>query len=209
MTDISDTIQAKSDQLNADDLIGREFIDILITATKRDATEQPVSLSYQGDNGKPYKPCLSMRRVLVYAWGKDSSNYVGRTLRLYRDPSIKWGKEEVGGLRISHLSHMKAPLTVPLTVKQGTKKMFTVHPLEVQAPAPRRTLSDEEKAAAAKKKADEVIAAIAKAETAEDVNKVFADNAEPLDRLQANYLPEYERVTDARDFKIESFASQA
>ena len=209
MTDISDTIQAKSDQLNADDLIGREFIDILITGTKRDATEQPVSLSYQGDNGKPYKPCLSMRRVLVYAWGKDSANYVGRTMRLYRDPTIKWGKDEVGGLRISHLSHMNAPLTVPLTAKQGVKKMFTVHPLEVKAPAPRKTLSDTEKAAAAKAKADEIIASIAKAETAEDVNKVFSDNTDPLDRLQANYLAEYERVTDARDFKLDAFASQA
>ena len=68
MVDVSHTILAKSDQLNADDLIGRE-ITITITDVKLAGAEQPVKVSYKDDNGKPYCPCKSMRRVLVQLWG--------------------------------------------------------------------------------------------------------------------------------------------
>ena len=69
MMDISDTIIAKSDQLNASDLIGGP-ITVTITGVKRfDSAEQPIAISYEGDNGKPFKPCKSVRRLLVGMWG--------------------------------------------------------------------------------------------------------------------------------------------
>ena len=65
VTNLRDTIIAKSDQLNADDIIGTG-ITITVTAVKRgDSAEQPVVIHYQGDNGRPYKPCKTMRRVLI------------------------------------------------------------------------------------------------------------------------------------------------
>jgi len=67
--DITQTTQAKSDQLNAVDLVGAPKT---ITVTKVSLVEgdQPVTINYRGDEGKPYKPCKGMRRALVAAWGK-------------------------------------------------------------------------------------------------------------------------------------------
>jgi len=144
MDDMIETILARADQLTADDLIGRT-ITIKITGAKVDKSDQPVSLSYEGDGGKPFKPGKSMRRVLSHVWGTDSKKYIGRQLTLYRDPAVKFGGQEVGGIRISHMSDIKSSVTVSLTASKGNKKPFVVKPLAVaSAPAPAQ---DPEKAA--------------------------------------------------------------
>jgi hypothetical protein len=66
MLDLSKTIAPRSDQLNADDLIGGPRT-ITITGVKLVAEDQPVAISFDNDEGKPWKPCKSMRRVLVKA----------------------------------------------------------------------------------------------------------------------------------------------
>lgn len=129
MNDMRQTIVPKSDQLNADDLIAGP-ITITVTEVRiRGGQEQPVSIHYEGDNGKPYKSCKSMNRVLVAAWGADASQYAGRRMTLYRDPSVRWGGMEVGGIRISHLSDIDATMTMALTATKGSRKPFTVKPL--------------------------------------------------------------------------------
>lgn len=130
MSDMTNTILAKSDQLNADDLIGRE-ITIEITGVTVKSGEQPVSVHYKGDNNKPWKPCKSMCRVLVAGWGADSSLYAGRSLTLHRDDSVTWGGMAVGGIRISQMSHIDKPLTIALTAKKGSKKIAVIQPLVV------------------------------------------------------------------------------
>lgn len=139
MNDMRPTIIAKSDQLNSDDLIGRTLT-IRITKVEVRMDEQPVSVCYEGDNGKPYKPGKSMRRVLVKAWGPDASVYVGRSLTLYRDDKVKFGGLDVGGIRISHMSHIPSEMTMALTVTRAQRKPFTVKPL---AEAPRRMTTRE------------------------------------------------------------------
>mgnify|MGYP000952184106 CR=1 FL=1 len=74
--DLSKTIAPKSDQLNADDMISGPRT-ITVTSVKLAAEDQPVSIHFVGDDGKPYKPCKSMRRVLVKAWGPDGAQYPG------------------------------------------------------------------------------------------------------------------------------------
>ena len=100
--DISATLQAKSDQLNALDLGG----DMMITVTDVRVvnTDQPVIISFQGDNGKPWKPSLGMRRILAECWGKESSNWIGKSAVIYCDPTVKWAGKEAGGIRIRALS---------------------------------------------------------------------------------------------------------
>jgi hypothetical protein len=128
-TDLTPTIIAKSDQLNADDLIGRS-ITVKITEVEASATaEQPVSIHYEGDAGRPYKPGKSMRRVLVQVWGADGSKYVGRSLTLYRDEKVQFGGLPVGGIRISHMSGIDRDITLALTATRGNKRAFTVRPL--------------------------------------------------------------------------------
>ncbi len=129
MNNMLPSIVPKSDQLNADDLIGGQSKTIKITKVTIHAGEQPVALHYEGDNGKPYKPGKSMCRVLVFNWGSDANLYVGRSLTLYRDDKVKFGGIEVGGIRISHMSHINESRTMALTSSRAQRKPFTVKPL--------------------------------------------------------------------------------
>lgn len=130
MSNMLSTIVPKSDQLNADDLIGRDLTIKITSVDIKGGQEQPVSIYFDGDNGKPYKACKSMCRVMVSAWGPDSKKYVGRSMTLYRDAKVKWGGMEVGGIRISHMSDIPEDLTMALTATRGSRKAFTVKPLE-------------------------------------------------------------------------------
>lgn len=123
MARISDHIEAKSDQLNADDLLaGPRVITITRVTVKPKGQEQPVSIFYEGDNGKPYKPNKSMMRVLTAIWGdNDENSYHGRQLALYRDPTVMFGKDELGGIKIGAASHIDEPWSGFLQVKKGKK----------------------------------------------------------------------------------------
>lgn len=134
MTDLSQTIAPKSDQLNADDLIGGTTKTIRVTKVSLVASpDQPIAINFEGDQGKPYKPCKSMRRVLVQIWGKDGNAYVGRSLTLFRDDKVKFGGMDVGGIRISHMSHIDSAVTMALTATKASRKPYTVKPLAVGA----------------------------------------------------------------------------
>lgn len=134
MSTMTEAIIPRSDQLNSDDLIAGPITIKITEVTIRGGQEQPVSIHFEGDNGKPYKSCKSMNRVLVAAWGPDAKLYAGRSMTLYRDPSVKWAGMEVGGIRISHLSDIEAPMTMALTATKGSRKPYTVHPLKVAEP---------------------------------------------------------------------------
>lgn len=129
--DMRDTVKPKSDQLNSDDLIGRTMTIKITEVTGNDSPEQPVSIHFEGDGGKPYKACKSMRRVLIHAWGHEAKNYVGRSLTIYCDPGVKFGGLEVGGIRISHMSHIDKPMVMALTASKANKKPYQVKPLEM------------------------------------------------------------------------------
>ena len=132
--DLSKTIIPKSDQLNADDLVGGA-ITIKITAVSgAEDEQQPVVINFAGDNKKPYKPCKTMRRLLVQLWGADGSKYVGRYITLYRDDSVKWAGVNVGGIRISHASHIEKPTDVLITVGRGKRRPTTILPISVEKP---------------------------------------------------------------------------
>lgn len=127
--DISDTIAPKSDQLNAEDLlIGPRTV--TITGVSRGDADQPVNVMLaEFGAGRPFKPCKSMRRVMVAAWGKDASEYQGRRMTLYCDPKVRFGGQEMGGIRISHLSDINERMTVALTVTRGRRAPYIVDPL--------------------------------------------------------------------------------
>lgn len=129
MTNLLATIAPKSDQLNADDLIGRS---LTITVTKValcGEAEQPIAVHYEGDEGKPYKPCKSMRRVMVHVWGPDGAKFAGRRMTLYRDDKVRFGPDAVGGIRISHMSGIDRDVTMALTATRASRKPYTVKPL--------------------------------------------------------------------------------
>lgn len=126
--DITRTVEPRSDQLNFDDVASRDLT-ITVTEVKQGPPDQPVELHNAEFPGRPYKPGKSMRRVLIAAWGTEASVYVGRKITLYGDPTIRFGKDAVGGIRIRALSHIPESLTVNLTVTRGKRAPFTVQPI--------------------------------------------------------------------------------
>lgn len=134
MTDMSPVIVPKSDQVNSDDLIAGPLTITIRDVQIKGGQEQPVSVYFEGSD-KAFRPCKSMARVMVAVWGADSKQYLGRSLTLYRDASVKWAGVEVGGIRISHMSHMDGPMTMALTATKGSRKPYTVHPLQTQGTA--------------------------------------------------------------------------
>jgi hypothetical protein len=136
MIDVSLTTAPKSEQINADDLIGGPRT-IRVRHVKMDLGEdQPISIYFDGDDNKPFRPCKSMRRVLIAAWGRDGKTYAGKSMILYCDPSVMFGGAKVGGIRISHLSHIDKPITMALTVTRASRKPYTVKPLQIAPSTP-------------------------------------------------------------------------
>lgn len=128
MAKLSPTTKAKSNQLNADDIV-TDSITIEITRVIINNSDQPVIIDYIGSCGKPFKPCKSMRRLLILAWGDEGDDYVGRRLTLYTDKTVAWGGKPVGGVRISHMSNIEKAETFSLTKAKGIKAPHTVKPL--------------------------------------------------------------------------------
>ncbi len=126
--DISDTLTPRSDQLNAEDLLTGPRVFTVEKVTKGSA-EQPVEIHLVGLPGRPFKPSKTVRRLLVAAWGSEASAYAGRRMMLYRDPAVRFGGQDVGGIRVSALSDIKERITLALTVTRGKRAPFVVEPL--------------------------------------------------------------------------------
>jgi hypothetical protein len=130
--DISHTILTKSDQLNADDLIGNAMV-LNVTGVKLlNSDDQPVVIDYEGGEGRPYKPCKSMRKVLAGLWGVDANQWVGRSMSVYNDPNVKWSGKEVGGIRICGLSHIDKTKSVSMNESKHKKTTYIIEPLKVE-----------------------------------------------------------------------------
>jgi hypothetical protein len=126
--DMTASIVPRSDQLNAEDLLAGTRT-VTITGVRRGGSaEQPVDIQL-AEFDRPFKPCKTMRRVLVAAWGPDAATYVGRRMTIYRDPDVRFGGMDVGGIRISHLSHIAKRMTVALTVTRGRRAPYVIEPL--------------------------------------------------------------------------------
>lgn len=126
--DIRATITPNSDQLNYEDFRAgpRTYTITKVTAGTR---EQPVFIHLDGAGGRTYRPSKSMRRIIVAAWGADAKAYPGRSLTLYGDPNVTWAGKPIGGIRISHLSHISEQMHVPISTARGKRETFTVDPL--------------------------------------------------------------------------------
>jgi len=126
--DITDTLAPASDQLDAIELAASGPRIFTITGVSRGSAEQPINIAL-AELDRPWRPGKSMRRVLAACWGTDASKYVGRRVTLFCEPNVMFGKDKVGGTRISHLSHIDKRQSVPLLVSRGKSAMYHVDPL--------------------------------------------------------------------------------
>lgn len=122
---------AKSDQINADDLIGGSVTVTVRRAVLYDRAEQPVEVTLDEIRGKVWRPCKTMVRALIAVWGPRGSGWVGHRMTLYRDPAVRFGGEggAEGGIRVSHVTGITAPESISLAVSKGKKSKWTLRPL--------------------------------------------------------------------------------
>lgn len=130
------TAEPRSDQINSDDFIGSAQT-YTIANVRVGSAEQKYDIELAEIKDKAWRPPLTMLRLLMHAWGDESDDWIGRRVTLYRDESVRFGSDSVGGIRISHMSHLPGgkPLTVKLTKTRGRKQNYTVEPLP-DAPPP-------------------------------------------------------------------------
>ena len=129
--DISDMLVGKSEQLDNVDLLSGPR-DFTITAVDRREGDQPLNITL-AEYDRAWRPGLTMRRILAHIWGPDASVYVGRRIRLYRDPDVTFGRDKTGGTRISHATNLDKSVTVSLPTAKGKFGAFTVEPLTESA----------------------------------------------------------------------------
>lgn len=136
------TAEPRSDQWNADDFLSgpRTFT---IAGAREGTAEQKYDIALEGE-ARAWRPPLGMVRVLMQAWGDESDVWVGRRVTLYRDQSVRFGKDVLGGIRISHLSHIDKASNYKVTTSRGKRETFTVQPLA--APVARDFLAEAKKA---------------------------------------------------------------
>ncbi|GAA4774384.1 hypothetical protein [Microbacterium gilvum] len=126
--DISDAILARSDQLNAVDLV--EPVTVTVVDVRKGNAEQPVHIITDvfGPE-RPFKPSKTVLRDLGKAWGRETQPWIGRRIELYNEPTVKWAGKEVGGIRVSGLSHIDGPVQTAHTITRGQYKQVTIRPL--------------------------------------------------------------------------------
>ena len=132
--DISSMLVGKSDQLDNVDLLAGPRV-FTITGASKGPNDQPLNITL-AEYPRPWRPGLTMRRLLAAMWGPEADDYIGRRVRLYRDPDVRFGNDKTGGTRISHASHLDKRLTVSLPTSKGKFGAFTVEPLTEAAPTP-------------------------------------------------------------------------
>lgn len=134
MTSVLKAMEAKSDQLNFVDLgsFGEKLLNITKVVTTN-APDQPVSIFFDGDSGKPWKPSKGMIRVLAEAWGDDDVNWHGKSVLVYGEPSVKWAGKETGGIRIKGISDInKSGIDVFIAENRSNRRKKHFDYLEVQ-----------------------------------------------------------------------------
>ena len=133
-----DTIAPKSDQLNYDDVVTGP-VTCTVTGLAMGSPEQPVIINIKdsktGEKMRDYKPCKSMRRVLIAVWGDKGKDWVGKSMTLYGDPGVKFGGVSVGGLRISHVTGIDSQKEIMLTTTRSKRAPFIVKPLVAEGAA--------------------------------------------------------------------------
>lgn len=126
--DVTEAAAPRSDQQNYEDYISGPKT-VTVSEARPGNSEQPVEVHLVEYPGRPFKPSKTVLRILMAAWTKDASTWAGKRMTLYGDPTVKFGGAVVGGIRVSHLSHIDKPIKLNLTATRGKKTLHEVKPL--------------------------------------------------------------------------------
>lgn len=133
MADISQAMQAKSDQLNALDIIGAPLIIKVRAVDYKQGREQPVWVYFDGDNNRPWKPSKGMIRILCGAWGTETDAWIGRHARLEYEPSVMYAGKEVGGIWVKAMTDIpEKGMMFSLAINRSKRIPFPVEHLKIE-----------------------------------------------------------------------------
>lgn len=134
MADISQAMQAKSDQLNAVDIMGSLLVIKVRAVDYKQGREQPVWVYFDGDNNRPWKPSKGMIRILCGAWGTETDLWIGRHARLEYEPSVMYAGKEVGGIWVKAMTDIpERGMKFSLAINRSKRIPFPVEHLKVEA----------------------------------------------------------------------------
>ncbi|MDN5963016.1 hypothetical protein [Acidipropionibacterium jensenii] len=125
--DISHTLEPKSDQLDAVELSSGPRT-VTITDVTQGSAEQPVNI-HLAEFPRPWRPSKGVRRILAAAWGTDTTAWHGKRATIYLETTVKYGGQAVGGVRVSALSGIDKPLTLPMIVTRKQIEQVKITPL--------------------------------------------------------------------------------
>lgn len=131
MIDLTKAIEADSDCIVAADLTGgTKIIAITNVVEIGGKDKKKVDIHYEGMDGKPFRPCKSMLRVMCQLWETtDGQQFIGRGLELYREENCLYKGEKTPGVRICGMSHIAKPVTVLVQEKRGRGTQYEIRPL--------------------------------------------------------------------------------
>ncbi|MGP5199979.1 hypothetical protein ACTXKN_12560 [Brachybacterium alimentarium] len=134
MVDIAKAIEPRSDQQNYDDYIAGPRT-VTVEAVDQDK-EGRASIHLIEYPGRPFKPSKTNLRLIAQAWGTEAVQWNGRRMTLAGDPTVRFGGQQVGGIRVIALSHIEKAFTANLTTTRGKRAPYKVDVLATEQPPP-------------------------------------------------------------------------
>ncbi len=147
------SIVPRSDQMNTEDCVATGPVTVTVAGVRRGSKEQPIIIDLEGRD-RPYKPCKTVRRLLIAIWSDDPKRWVGQSITIYADPDVVYAGVRVGGLRVSHATGIDKPKTLMLTKTRGKKAEVTIQPLQTTLPL---TPKDQEYIDTARKELEDAV----------------------------------------------------
>jgi hypothetical protein len=126
-------IKKNTDQLNYEDFLGGVTRTVTIAKVERGRKEAQYDIAIEGDD-RYWRPPPTVLKLLKLAYGDNAEDWIGKRATLYGDPEVKMAGKKVGGIRVSHLSHIDKPLVASLSITRGQTGTFTIQPLPDAAP---------------------------------------------------------------------------
>lgn len=127
--DVTKMCAAKSDQINAIDLISGPRIAKITDVKIFGETEQPIHVVLDGDTKRPWKCSKTSVRSLAALWTNDASKWIGKHIEIYCDETVLWGGQAVGGIRQSKAEGLTSPKRLMLTKSRTKKETVVINPL--------------------------------------------------------------------------------
>ena len=131
--DIRAATKPKSDQLNYETFLTgpQTFTVSKVTPGDRD---HPVFIHMNECPATPYKPSKGMLKCIAQpdGWGDKSSQWVGKSITLYGDPTVIYGGVEVGGIKVAAISDINGDYETLISARRGVRKPHLIKKIVIQ-----------------------------------------------------------------------------